>query len=155
MCQLLKPELTDLGSQIQLCASYHRQQTQNECHLSPKDRSIKSSFKERSELFIYRHTAQFLLRPAGILSRPPIQTHLKAQGNLRLVTTNVRLNSSSYYLRGESETVRPKTIQKRTTHQVKTRTQTHIKKKEREQADFNHLHMILHFILEIIYALLR
>lgn len=65
---------------------------------------------------------QFLLHPAGKQSRFLIQTRLKAQGNLRLVTTNVRLNSSSHYLRGERERVQPNTIQKRATHRVKTHT---------------------------------
>lgn len=73
---------------------------------------------------------QFLLHPAGKQSRFLIQTRLKAQGNLRLATTNVRLNSSSHYLRGERERERPNTIQKRATHRVKTHIHTDAEKKK-------------------------
>lgn len=58
---------------------------------------------------------QFLHGPAGKQWRSLVQTRLKAQGNLRLVTANVRLNSSSHYLWGERERVKPKSIQKRAT----------------------------------------
>lgn len=75
----------------------------------------------------YRHVVQFSLRPEGKQSHSLIQTRLKAQGNLRLVTTNVRLNSSSHYLWGERERVRPKTIQKGAT-QRGTHTKSNTKK---------------------------
>lgn len=66
----------------------------------------------------YRRIMQFPLHPKGKLSHSLIQTRLQAQGNLRLVTTNVRLNSSSHYLRGE------RAVQKRATHRVKAHTKT-------------------------------
>lgn len=143
-CVDSKPQLT----QSAMCSLPRTAQT-DWMWSQTKEKVCRVKLQRPSEFF-NGHIVQFLLRPAGKRSRSLIQTRLKAQGNLRLVTTNVRLNSSSHYLWGERERVRPKTIQRRASHRVKTQThkekKTHTHKAVREQADVNHLHKVLHFI---------
>lgn len=137
-CLNCKPQLIRSNSYIHL--DRHRMSVNsNQGRVYPV--KLQSMFKA-----FYRLIMQFLLCPAEKQSHSHIQTCLKAQGNLRLVTTNVRLNSSSHYLLGERERVQPESIQKRASH---THTKTHKEKQHkavREKADFNHLHLVLHFI---------
>lgn len=108
--------------------------------ISDRTKGLSSQSSKQVEI------VRFLLRPAGKQRRSLIQTCLKAQGNLRLVTTNVGLNSSSHYLWGEQERVQPKTIQKRATVWVKTCTNAQKHWAVRQQVFCNHLHEVLHFI---------
>lgn len=137
-CVNCKPQFKPPAGHIQPCAHCHRQWIQNECDLRPRKRSIKSNFKARSQLFIDTSCSSSSVQQ-GKQSYSLIQSRLKAQGNLRLVTTNVRLNSSSHYLWGERERAWPKTIQKRAARRVKTCTQKTYKKKNTRQWECRHI----------------
>lgn len=81
---------------------YFRHHTENECALASRKGLSSQTSKANSELFIDTKCSSSSIQQVKQI-HSPIQTRLKAQGNLKLVTTNVRLNSSSYYLRGERE----------------------------------------------------
>lgn len=88
---------------------YFRHHTENECALTSRKGLSSQTSKANSELFIDTKCSSSSIQQVKQI-HSPIQTRLKAQGNLKLVTTNVRLNSSSYYLRGEREREWPKII---------------------------------------------
>ena len=104
-----RPQLTLISSGSHRLTHYHRRQTESMWSQTKKG-SVKSNFKAR---FIDTSCSP----PSIQKKNRVIQTRLKAQGNLRLVTTNVGLNSSCHYLWGE---IAAQNHPKRTTHQRHT-----------------------------------
>lgn len=121
-CTAVYTQLADVSNNSHVLTTTDSKHRMN--LISDRTKGLSSQSSKQVEI------VRFLLHPAGKQRRSLIQTRLKAQGNLRLVTTNVGLNSSSHYLWGEQERVQPKTIQKRATVWVKTCTNAQKKKKK-------------------------
>lgn len=133
---------------------YFRHHTENECALTSRKGLSSQTSKANSELFIDTKCSSSSIQQVKQI-HSPIQTRLKAQGNLKLVTTNVRLNSSSYYLRGERERESgPKSSKEEQHSELRDKKKNPAEGSER--GDFSHLHKVLHFIyifVLIIYVL--
>ena len=108
---------------------YHRQQTQTECQIRPK------------EILSTPNVMQFLLRPAGKTCLVDLSEGSGGGPVLRLVSNNVRLNSSSLYLQREEP--QRESILKRATH-THTHKITHTKPNARQipTASTRFLHFI-------------
>lgn len=81
----------------------------------------------------------------------PFQRNLRTQGSLRLVSTNVQLNSSSYYLQGEKQRTHSRSLRrKRHTGDKHKHKQQHQSVGEQTSSTSTRFHLVFSLLISLV-----